>query len=89
MAGIGVYGMARGVLHHIYCSSNEFSKMVEPFFVPVCVLTGVLACAGNCLSKVMCQKPYPKVRVLWQVRYVSPKTTPLLSFNLIASMSNS
>jgi len=64
--GIGVYGMASGVLHFIYCSCDEFYNMCGSFFVPVCVMTGVFACAGNCLSKVMFQKPYPKVRVLWQ-----------------------
>jgi len=65
-AGIGIYGMASGVLHLIYCSSDEFYSRVEPFFVPGCVLTGVFACAGNCLSKVMFKKPYPKSRILWQ-----------------------
>jgi len=65
-AGIGVYGMASGVLHFIYCSCDDFYNACGSFFVPGCIFTGVLACAGNCLSKVMFQKPYPKVRVFWQ-----------------------
>jgi len=65
-AGIGVYGMASGVLHLIYCSCEDFYNACGSFFIPVCIMTGVFACAGNCLSKVMFQKPYPKVRVFWQ-----------------------
>ena len=67
ISGIGVYGMASGVLHFIYCSCDDFYNACGSFFVPGCIFTGVLACAGNCLSKVMFQKPYPKVRVFWQV----------------------
>ena len=59
--------MASGVLHLIYCSCEDFYNACGSFFIPVCILTGVFACAGNCLSKVMFQKPYPKVRVFWQV----------------------